>query len=114
MDNFIPKLRVGNQKQLKLLRIETDCIEAIFDVIDTLETSGGIEKRHRSLNFNKTYKNRYGKKNKKRIQKKRGSDREMNAVQRARKDASKSQPKKDERFEGEFFLCGDKDHQFFK
>ena len=35
-------------------------------------------------------------------------------MQKAGKDASKSQPKKDERFEGEFFLCGDKDHQFFK
>jgi hypothetical protein len=38
MVKFITKLRVGNQKQLKLLRIEKDCIEDIFDVIETFET----------------------------------------------------------------------------
>jgi hypothetical protein len=54
MDKFITKLRVGNQKQLELLRIETDCMEDIFDVIDSFETSQGIEQRHRSVNFNKT------------------------------------------------------------
>jgi len=92
MNNFITKLRVGNHKQLKLLRIKTDCVEDIFDVIETFETSQRIGQRHRSVNFNKTYKNRYDKKNKKRLQKKRESHREVNAMQKAGKDASKSQP----------------------
>jgi len=46
MDKFMTTLRVGNQKQLKLLRIEKDCIEDIFDVIQTFETSQGIGQRH--------------------------------------------------------------------
>jgi hypothetical protein len=39
---FVTKLRVGNQMQLKLLRIKAECIEYIFDVIETLQTSQGI------------------------------------------------------------------------
>ena len=66
------------------------------------------------MNFNKTYKNRFDKKNKKRFQKKRGSQREVNAVQKSSKDAPKDQPKKEERFEGVCFLCGEKGHKFFK
>ena len=63
------------------------------------------------MNCNKTYRSRY---DKKRVQRKRRSHREVNAVQKADKDASKSQPKKDERFEGACFLCGEKGHKFFK
>jgi len=107
MENFITKLRGGNQKQLKFLIIETDCIE-------TFETSQGIEQRHRSVNFNKTYKNRYDKKNKKRLQRKRESHRELNTVQKAGKDAPESQSKKDERFEGACLFCGEKGHKFFQ
>jgi len=35
-------------------------------------------------------------------------------MQKEDKDASKSQPKKDARFEGACFLCREKDHKFFK
>jgi len=108
LDKFITKLRVGNQKQLKLLKIKADCIEDIFDVIETFETSQGIEQKHRSVNFNKAYKNRFDKKNKKRFQKKRGTQWEVNAVQKSSKDAPKDQPKKEERFEGVCFLCGER------
>jgi len=69
LKKFITKLRVGNQKQLKLLRIKAECIEDVFDVIGTFETSHGIEQRHGLVNFNKTYKNRFSKQNKKRFNK---------------------------------------------
>ena len=63
------------------------------------------------MNFNKTYKKIF---DKKRLQRKRGSHRKVNAVQKAGKDASKSQPKQDERFEGACLLYGEKGHKFFK
>jgi len=44
---------------------------------------------NRSVNFSKTYKNRYGKKKKNRLQRKRGSHPEVNAVQKAGEDASR-------------------------
>jgi len=66
------------------------------------------------VNLNKTFKNRYDKKNKKRLQRKRRSHWEVNAMQKAGKDASKSQPKKDELFESAYFLCGENGHKFFK
>jgi hypothetical protein len=66
------------------------------------------------VNLNKTYKNIHVKKDKKRLQRKKESHREVNTMQKAGKDASKSQLKKDERFEGTCFSCGEKGHKFFK
>jgi len=38
LKNFITKIRVGDQKQLKLLKIKSECIEDVFDVIETFES----------------------------------------------------------------------------
>ena len=44
--------------------------QGLFNVIETLKTSQGIEQTHRSVKFNKTYKNRFNKPNKKNLYKK--------------------------------------------
>jgi hypothetical protein len=49
---FVTKLRVSNQKQLKLLRLDAECIEDVFDAVFTFETSQGFEQK-RSINFAK-------------------------------------------------------------
>jgi len=59
LKNFITKISVGDQKQLKLLKIKSECIEDVFDVIETFESW------HRSVNFNTTYLNRFNMQNKK-------------------------------------------------
>ena len=60
---FVTKLRVSNQKQLKLLRLDSECIEDVFDAVSTFETSQGFEQK-RSINFTKKYKDRFYKKKK--------------------------------------------------
>jgi len=42
---FVTKLRVSNQKQLKLLRLDAECIEDVFDAVFTFETSQGFEQK---------------------------------------------------------------------
>ena len=39
MNKFINKLRLGNHKQLKLLRIKPECIEDVFNLIEIIEDS---------------------------------------------------------------------------
>ena len=73
------------------------------DLIETSETSQGMEQRNPSVNFNKSYKNRFNKQKKKGFLKKKGSHRDVNAVQKSNKEASKDQSRKDERFEESAF-----------
>ena len=42
---FVTKLRVSNQKQLKLLRLDAECIEDVFEAVPTFETSQGFEQK---------------------------------------------------------------------
>jgi len=42
---FVTKLRASNQKQLKLLRLDAECIEDVFDAVFTFETSQGFEQK---------------------------------------------------------------------
>jgi hypothetical protein len=60
---LVTKLRVSNQKQLKLLRLDAECIEDVFDAVSIFETSQGFEQK-RSINFTKKYKDRFYKKKK--------------------------------------------------
>ena len=103
----ITKRRFGNQEQLKRLRIKAEYIEEAFEVMETFETSRGIELKLRLVNFKKTYKHRFYKQNKRKK-----SHWDVNALQKSIKEACKNQPNKDERFEGACFFYTEKEHKF--
>ena len=99
----------GNQKLLKLLRTQAECIGDVFDVIKTFETSQGIHQKRRSFKFTKRFEYRFEEhKNKKK------SRWDVTAVQKYIKGTCKDEPKKDECFKGACFFCGEKGPRFFK